>query len=156
MCKENREAIDHLLLHCEVPRDLWCLLSKGFGVDWVITRKVKVLLVNCRGQKGHDNILQVWRLAPFYFMWWIWREQNAQIFKDKEASMVELTKIVLDSLYTRAEARDTSLFSSFSDFFELLFLFFISNRSSLVYFLCTIIVPLWLFITLHFLYIQKM
>jgi hypothetical protein len=35
MCKKSRESIDHLLLHCEVARDLWSLIFQLFVVTWV-------------------------------------------------------------------------------------------------------------------------
>jgi hypothetical protein len=49
MCKKSREFIDHLLLHCEVARELWSSLFNLFGVDWVMPRRVRELLVSWRG-----------------------------------------------------------------------------------------------------------
>jgi hypothetical protein len=42
--KKSRESIDHLLLHCEVARDLWSYILILFGVEWVIPRTVLELL----------------------------------------------------------------------------------------------------------------
>jgi hypothetical protein len=36
-CKKSEESIDHLLIHCEVARDLWSSLFQLFGVAWVMT-----------------------------------------------------------------------------------------------------------------------
>jgi hypothetical protein len=36
MCKKSGESIEHLLLHCEVARDLWSSLFNMFGVVWVV------------------------------------------------------------------------------------------------------------------------
>jgi len=44
LCKKSRESIDHLLLHCEVARDLWSYILILFGVEWVIPRTVLELL----------------------------------------------------------------------------------------------------------------
>jgi hypothetical protein len=33
MCKKSGETIDHLLLHCEVARDLWSYIFTLFGVE---------------------------------------------------------------------------------------------------------------------------
>jgi len=40
MCMKSRKFIDHLLLHCEVARDLWNSLFKLFGFVWVMPRRV--------------------------------------------------------------------------------------------------------------------
>jgi hypothetical protein len=39
LCKKNGESIDHLLLHCEVARDLWVSIYNLFGVVWVMPRQ---------------------------------------------------------------------------------------------------------------------
>jgi len=33
MCKKSGESIEHLLLHCEVARDLWSYILTFFGVE---------------------------------------------------------------------------------------------------------------------------
>jgi hypothetical protein len=57
-------------------------------------------VVSWRGQKGHRIALEVWRLAPLYLMWCIWRERNTRSFEDSEIAMLELKKILFQSLYT--------------------------------------------------------
>jgi hypothetical protein len=44
LCKKSGEFIDHLLLHCEVVRDLWSYVLILFGVEWVMPRTVLELL----------------------------------------------------------------------------------------------------------------
>jgi hypothetical protein len=36
LCKKSGESIDHLLLHCEITRDLWSYILILFGVEWVM------------------------------------------------------------------------------------------------------------------------
>jgi len=36
LCKKSGESIDHLLLHCEIVRDLWSYILILFGVEWVM------------------------------------------------------------------------------------------------------------------------
>jgi hypothetical protein len=45
-CARRVESIDHLLIHCEVARDLWSSILNLFGVDWVMPRRVRDLLVS--------------------------------------------------------------------------------------------------------------
>jgi hypothetical protein len=44
LCKKSGESIDHLLLHCEITRDLWSYILILFGVEWVMRRTVLELL----------------------------------------------------------------------------------------------------------------
>jgi hypothetical protein len=46
MCKNNGESIGHLLLHCEVARELWSYILSLFGVEWVMPRQVLDLLTS--------------------------------------------------------------------------------------------------------------
>jgi len=34
MCKKSGESVDHLLLDCDVARDLWSYFLTLFGVGW--------------------------------------------------------------------------------------------------------------------------
>jgi hypothetical protein len=49
MCKRSEESIDHLLLHCEVARELWVSMFRLFGVEWVMHRRIIELLASSRG-----------------------------------------------------------------------------------------------------------
>ena len=79
----------------EVVRDLWSSLCNLLGVDWIIPRRVRELLMSLGGQVGHRDILKVWMFVPLCLMWCIWREQNAQSFEDRETAVTELKKIIL-------------------------------------------------------------
>jgi hypothetical protein len=124
MCKKCGESIDHLLLHCEVATELWSSLFQLFGVAWVMPRRVRELLVSWRGQLGNRTALKMWRLAPLCLMWCIWRERNARSFEDRETVMLELKKMMLQSLYTWRVAWNSLLVSNFSEFLEFCFFFF--------------------------------
>jgi hypothetical protein len=68
-----------------------------------------------RCQVGCHNIFEIWRLGPLYLMWCFWRERNALNFEDRETLMVELKKIIFNSIYTWTTAHN-SFFSSFPIF----------------------------------------
>ena len=52
MCKRDEETVDHLMLHCPLGRELWGLIFKLFGVEWVMLRKVVKLLACWQGSFG--------------------------------------------------------------------------------------------------------
>jgi hypothetical protein len=68
ICKKGGESNNHLFLHCEVVRDLWSSLFYLFGVDWVMPRRLRELLVCWSSQMGNHNDLEVWRLVPLCLM----------------------------------------------------------------------------------------
>jgi hypothetical protein len=53
LCKKSRESIEHLLLHCEVARDLWSYILTLFGVEWVMPRMVMELLSSWGASFGY-------------------------------------------------------------------------------------------------------
>jgi hypothetical protein len=46
MYKKSGESIDHLLLHCNIARDLWSYFFTLFEVEWVMPRRVLELLTS--------------------------------------------------------------------------------------------------------------
>lgn len=49
MCKMSEESIDHLLIHCEVTKELWSSIINLFGVELVMPKRVIDLLVSWGG-----------------------------------------------------------------------------------------------------------
>jgi hypothetical protein len=91
--------MDHLLLHCEVSRDLWSYIFSLFGIEWVMPRRVLELLTSSGASVGDDRAKEAWQLALLCLLWCIWRERNARLFEDVETSMVEIRKCLLNMLY---------------------------------------------------------
>jgi hypothetical protein len=69
MCRESGESIDHLLIHCDISRELLSSVVNPFSVEWVMPRRVLDLLVSWGGQVGRGIVMGVWRLAPLCLMW---------------------------------------------------------------------------------------
>ncbi|XP_059633971.1 uncharacterized protein LOC132276526 [Cornus florida] len=44
ICKQNRELVDHLLMHCSVAHDCWNLILGLFGMYWVMSHSTKELI----------------------------------------------------------------------------------------------------------------
>ena len=45
LCKDNKELVDHILIHCGKTRELWTLLLSYFGLVWVFPTLVRNLLL---------------------------------------------------------------------------------------------------------------
>jgi hypothetical protein len=56
MCKKSGEFTYHLLLHYEVPRDLWVSIFRVFGVEWVMPRRLVEFMVSWRGQLQSTSV----------------------------------------------------------------------------------------------------
>jgi hypothetical protein len=59
MYKKSGESIEHLLLHCEVGRDLWSYIISLFGVEWVMPRMVLELLTSWGASFGYGPAKEV-------------------------------------------------------------------------------------------------
>jgi len=80
-------------------------------------------------------------MAPLCWMWCFWRVRNARSFDDCENGLLDLKKLVLQTLYTWRVAWNTLSVSTF--FSEVLALcYFLWVKGSLVYILCTWVAPL--------------
>ncbi|XP_035544454.1 uncharacterized protein LOC108983424 isoform X2 [Juglans regia] len=98
LCKKNGESVDHLLLHCEVTRELWNGIFRRVDVAWVMPAKVVDLLACWKGLKGSTQVAAAWKMIPLCIMWCIWLERNARCFEDRERSMEELQNFFLHTL----------------------------------------------------------
>jgi hypothetical protein len=71
-----------------------------FGVTWVMPGRMKDCLRSWREQKGNRTVLQIWRMVSLYVMWCQWRDRNARSFENHELGLIELKKMVLQTLYS--------------------------------------------------------
>jgi len=71
MYKKCEKTIDHFLLHYEVARDLWVLIFRLFGLEWIMHQMELELLACWRGQLGSHRRLEAWRMGPLCLMYCI-------------------------------------------------------------------------------------
>jgi len=76
MCKKSGESINHLLIDCEVARELWSYILNLFGVEWGMSKWVIDLLNSWGGQVECGTVKEVWRLAPLCLMWCFRYDRN--------------------------------------------------------------------------------
>ena len=62
--------------------------------------KMKECLGSWRGQRGNRTVLKIWRIVPLCVMGCLWREKNARNFEDRKLELIELKKMVLQTLYS--------------------------------------------------------
>ena len=119
MCKEDKESIDHMFLHCKVARESWDTVLNLFGMNWVMPRRVVDLLTCWQGKLGQHRHIEIWKAVPHCLMWCLWKERNARIFEDGERNVLELKLLFFRTLFDWMTA--TRLFSSLSylEFFDL-------------------------------------
>lgn len=70
VCKHDEETIYHLLLLCDVARDLWSVkvILFLFGLECLFSRSVKDALCLWRGAKASKRRKKAWYLAPLGVM----------------------------------------------------------------------------------------
>jgi hypothetical protein len=118
MCKSSGESIDHLFLHCMVATELWRTILQMFGVEWIMPRSVKDMLGSWRGQKGNQTLIPIWRMAPLCLMWCVWRERNARCFEDCEIDLMNLKRMMLQTMFMWREKFQLMHECSFFEFID--------------------------------------
>ena len=93
LCQCDEEIVDHLLLHCKFAYALWSEVFLMFGVQWVMPSTIVSLLFAWRNWLGNYTS-NVWNMVPMCLMWLVWKERNAQTFKDTERP-IDLLKTLL-------------------------------------------------------------
>ena len=93
LCRCDEETVDHLLLHCKFAHALWSEVFLMFGVQWVMPSTIVSLLFTGRTWLGNYTS-NVWNMVPMCLMWLVWKERNAQTFKDTERP-IDLLKTLL-------------------------------------------------------------
>jgi hypothetical protein len=62
-------------------------------------RSVKDMLGSWRGQKGNKTLIPIWCMAPLCLMWCVWRERNARCFEDCEIDLMNLKRMMLQTMF---------------------------------------------------------
>ena len=50
------KIVDHLFIHCSVAFELWSLIFRMFGVQWVLPEKVLDLLCGWQSREPNSDI----------------------------------------------------------------------------------------------------
>ena len=117
MCKNSGESVNHLLLHCNVARELWNFVLCAYGVSWVFPETVSDFLAGWHNWWGRKSS-RIWNLIPHCIMWNIWRERNGRIFENQEHSVGRIIELLMGSLYDWATAWNLCSSHSLGEFLE--------------------------------------
>ena len=103
MYKRDEETIDHLLMHCPVPRELWNLVFSLFGILWVMPMGLWIL--QQAGQVSlTDRYAAIWAMIPHCLMWRIWWERNSCTFEGSKRLIHDLKLLFFQTLSERTNA----------------------------------------------------
>ena len=78
LCEEEKETLDHLLVHCPQARRVLILAIVGIG--WVFPFSIRQVLVAWQGTRVGKKHKKVWRVAPLCLFWTVWCERNRVVF----------------------------------------------------------------------------
>ena len=99
LCKRSGKSVDHLLLHCSVARELWCMVFGVFGMQWVMPATVLGHFSGWPVHLGQQRNLTVWQLVGYCVLWCLWRERNAHHFEDKERTLPKIKLLFFHTLF---------------------------------------------------------
>ena len=66
------ESVDHMFLHFEFARELWCSVLSFLGVIWVMPRSVIAFLAYCIRHFGKNISFEIWKAISLCLLWSIW------------------------------------------------------------------------------------
>ena len=78
--------------------ELWSLVPRTLGIQWVLPEKVHDFLCGWRNW-GPNLLLDKWNLVPLCLLWTIWKEKNRHSFEDVEFTSTQLLASFISSLY---------------------------------------------------------
>ncbi|XP_019234325.1 PREDICTED: uncharacterized protein LOC109214820 [Nicotiana attenuata] len=80
MCRQAAETTNHLLLHCSVVYDIWCMFYSIFGLSWVMPQSTKEAVEVWSSLKAGKSIKKIWNMIPACIFWVVWAERNRRCF----------------------------------------------------------------------------
>ena len=80
LCEEDKEDMNHLLLHCKKVRMLWDLFLSIVGTSWVFPDSVIQMLLSWQGAPVSKKRKNIWIAAPLCLFWIVWQNRNMLVF----------------------------------------------------------------------------
>ena len=86
LCEEEKETINHLVIHCPRAKMLWVLFLAIVGLSWVFPRTVRQTLLAWQSVNVDRKPMRIWMEAPLYLFWIVWQARNRVVFEDIASS----------------------------------------------------------------------
>lgn len=150
MCRQDAETTNHLLLHCSVVYDIWCMFYSIFGLSWVMPQITKEAVEVWSSWKVGKSIKKIWNMIPACIFWIVWAERNRRCFDGLSTSHRALKAkcfLLLFCLCKLSPVNSPELFLDFVSSLELQLAYSGANPHLLYLSSCIFLMPLMNLIT---------
>ncbi|XP_059663394.1 uncharacterized protein LOC132309059 [Cornus florida] len=118
MCKKTEATVNHLLLHCQVARDVWSMILVAFGMSWVFPRTTLDTIEAWKGCIVESRARVGWRATPLCLWWVLWCERNMRSFEGEETPIWSLKYSILHTLFFWVNGRNCKSLGDLLDFVD--------------------------------------
>ncbi|PWA68102.1 reverse transcriptase zinc-binding domain-containing protein [Artemisia annua] len=96
ICDTGDETINHLMLHCDIARDVWALVGRWWNLDFPFVLSIREQLSWVDGSRIHGVACGCWKSGTTF--WSIWKFRNQNVFQ-KENKAILFDSIVSTSFF---------------------------------------------------------
>eukprot|EP00253_Pinus_taeda_P001472 PITA_01472 len=98
MCLEELEYLNHLFNTCEWASQLWCWMEGILSSSDQQLDSIHSTILNWRTNfSGTQRVNSIWKSAPGFLLWSIWKERNRRIFQYENEKPTALDLRILKS-----------------------------------------------------------
>ena len=116
LCEEDKETIDHLLIHSKSVKMLWNLFLSIVGTSWVFPHSILHTLLAWYGAIVGKKRKKIWLAAPLCLFWILWRARNRLIFENEVTSDRRIQANFVSNLWIWANLYSVDNTNSVMDF----------------------------------------
>lgn len=118
MCLQQPESLNHLFNSCDWADQLWRWLEDLLSNSDQQLDSIHDTILNWRTNfSGTQRVNSIWKSAPGFLLWSIWKERNRRIFQDevrninfsKDNILSNIRQLILAKCRTHVGERPTSL-----------------------------------------------
>ncbi|GKD42853.1 RNA-directed DNA polymerase, eukaryota [Tanacetum coccineum] len=100
ICDTNDETINHLMLHCDLARDVWALVGRWWSLDFPSVLTIRELMSWVDDTRLHTLAKKVLHVVVGTMAWSIWNFINQNVFqKEKPNKALLFYSIVFTSFF---------------------------------------------------------
>ncbi|GJQ97441.1 RNA-directed DNA polymerase, eukaryota [Tanacetum coccineum] len=84
ICDTRDETINHLMLQCDLARDLWALVGRWWSLDFPSVLTIRELMSWVDGTRLHSLAKKVLHVVVGTTAWSIWNFRNQNVFQEEK------------------------------------------------------------------------